>query len=422
MAVRRFKYRMHHTWVTAGGLGYVQPFFHQEVTPGDTWRGHTSGILRMAPLDQPVMTAIKASYYYFFVPHRIVWDEFEDFITGKSESSVPTIAMMGNQQSQRTQLYAQLGLNINTEAIALINALPIRAYNTIWNEFFRDQAIDPEVSISNQTILQARFTPNTYHTSARSEVQQNDEAMIPVINSEVSTIDLRNALHEQRYKERRSQYGERYHDYLMAMGLRVPDSRLDRPEFVGRGHTTLGISEVVSTAQSAEGSIGEYKGHGIAGVNLRFAKRMFIEHGTLMGLVVFRPRFTLHDKIDYKYNRLQKYDDFFQQEMATDAQTTMVGSEINAMAPSEEWDNIVGYQPRYEWLRHASDVVAGSMLDDAQWDWHTSIKYGATTPGLDTVITVPPYVNIFQDEQGPKIYQYYDHQIAKRSIVPRRVR
>ena len=86
MALKRFRYSMRHQWITGARLGEVLPCFYQEVIPGDTWSGRQLGLFRLAPLDKPAFAAFNVSVHFFFTPHRLVMDDFEDMITGVNEA------------------------------------------------------------------------------------------------------------------------------------------------------------------------------------------------------------------------------------------------------------------------------------------------------------------------------------------------
>lgn len=417
MALRRYKYRMRHTWVTSGWTGSILPCFCQEVTPGDTWQGISTGIVRLGPMNYPAFTQIKLETFYFYVPHRLTWPEFEDVVTGADTTSTwPTVTT--STTTVGVELNRFLGNGATTQAFG-VNALPIRAYNAVYNEFFRDQQLQAEVDLDSNVILNANFKSSDYFARARSVVQQDDEYMIPVVDSEVSTITLRHAMAKQKMKERRSRYGERYVDWLRAIGLRVPDSRLDRPEFVARGTGIVGISEVLSTANTDTGSVGDFAGHGIGGVRTNFRKRVFVEHGTLIGLVVARPRNVMRHRIDRQF-RATTRDDILQPELVQDGLTLFHGYEVNS---KPVWATIsagIGYIPKYEWLRTARDTIAGPyMQDDAQAPWVASRNWDDTTvPNLNTVISVPEMTDLWQNQTDPNFIWYFDHNIGKRSLLP----
>ena len=132
-------------------MGKLYPVQCIDVLPGDSMRLETSALIRMSPMVAPVMHPMTVRYHHWFVPYRILWDGWEDFITGGPDNTnadtVPTI------QSNNTegQLFDYLG--IPPVSGLSINALPVRAYNKIWNEFYRDQDLQEEI-IEDQQLIQ----------------------------------------------------------------------------------------------------------------------------------------------------------------------------------------------------------------------------------------------------------------------------
>lgn len=302
MAIRRYRYPMRHHWQTTADFGNLVPIFHQEVTPGDTWSGRSSGLVRVTPFQRPTFMQANIGVYFFFVPHRLVFPEFEEVMTGKLQPDEYTWPFTFHQFALQKAITKYFGLGQSPSTIN-VNGLPFYAYNMIWNEFFRDQRLDAEAQVSNFELLKVRFNASDYYSRMRDDIQQHEEETIDATGSTIGITEIRDAFLRQKFKERRSQFGERYTDMLASWGVRAPDSRLDRPELCARGSATLGISEVVATADGANGgrSLGDYAGHGIVGLNVRFPKRMFVEYGSLIGVMAVRPRQQMRQKIDNMY-------------------------------------------------------------------------------------------------------------------------
>lgn len=143
--------------LTTFNAGNLVPFYVDEVLPGDTFRVRTSAIIRMQTPKYPVMDDAYIDMYYFFVPNRIVWDDFKRFMGEADETpwaptktyKVPKIKLENSNPIRipyKDTILDYMGVpakSINTpKNKAEINALPIRGYVKIWNEFFRDQNID----------------------------------------------------------------------------------------------------------------------------------------------------------------------------------------------------------------------------------------------------------------------------------------
>lgn len=135
--------------LTTFDAGKLIPFYVDEVLPGDTFRVRTSAIIRQTTPKYPVMDDAYIDMYYFFVPNRIVWDNFKHFM-GEAEET----PWMPTKEYKVPQIKVNVAIPSPYEESILdymgvptkvskgpfeINALPVRGYTKIWNEFFRDQ-------------------------------------------------------------------------------------------------------------------------------------------------------------------------------------------------------------------------------------------------------------------------------------------
>lgn len=145
--------------------GQLIPFYIDEVLPGDTFSIDNVGLVRMSTPIFPVMDNCYLDYYYFFVPDRIVWEHWKEFmgeITDEpwvqtTEYTVPQLKIKGGTDENKFPLENSIldYMGIPTKVIGTtgelsINALPIRAYVKIWNEWFRDQNVDNPAINSNK--------------------------------------------------------------------------------------------------------------------------------------------------------------------------------------------------------------------------------------------------------------------------------
>ena len=143
------------TLKTTFDSGKLVPIFLEEVLPGDTFNIEYSYLVRMSTPVFPVMDTCNLDIYFFFVPTRIIWSDFNKFmgendqewITGQTEIFVPQVYSSGGSGSvfyTESDLAGYLGVPVrktilNNNAGLTINALPFRAYAKIWNDWFRDQ-------------------------------------------------------------------------------------------------------------------------------------------------------------------------------------------------------------------------------------------------------------------------------------------
>ena len=152
MKASRTRFNRDQTILTTFDSGKLIPFYVDEVLPGDTFNVDTTAIIRMTTPKYPVFDDAFIDFYYFYCPNRILWDNFK-FFMGEVESTpwmptrnykVPEITISGSEQSPQPSegtILDYMGVPTKVKNKFKINALPIRAYVKIWNEFFRDENV-----------------------------------------------------------------------------------------------------------------------------------------------------------------------------------------------------------------------------------------------------------------------------------------
>lgn len=150
---KRSKFSLSHYRLLTMKMGYIVPIGMVEVLPGDTLRHATSIFLRLAPMLAPVMHPCHVTVHTWYVPFRLIWDEFEDFITGGPDglntSEFPTITAPADG-FEVGSLADYLEIPPKFGGIE-VSALPFRAYNLIYNEWYRDQDLESELTISTDS-------------------------------------------------------------------------------------------------------------------------------------------------------------------------------------------------------------------------------------------------------------------------------
>ena len=162
MKASRTRFNRDQTILTTFDAGKLIPFYVDEVLPGDTFSVDTAAIIRMTTPKYPVMDDSFIDFYYFFCPNRILWDDFKYFMGEVEETpwmptktyKVPQLKIE-NAQKQTIPYEGSIldYMGVPTKCIhtpekrTSINALPIRAYVKIWNEFFRDENVDNAATI-----------------------------------------------------------------------------------------------------------------------------------------------------------------------------------------------------------------------------------------------------------------------------------
>ena len=158
MKASRTRFNRDQTILTTFDSGKLIPFYVDEVLPGDTFSVDTSAIIRMTTPKYPVMDDAFIDFYYFYCPNRILWDEFKQFM-GEVESTpwmpqktytVPKILINGKEgdpEPYEESILDYMGIPTKIGNPFTVNALPVRAYVKIWNEFFRDENVDNAATI-----------------------------------------------------------------------------------------------------------------------------------------------------------------------------------------------------------------------------------------------------------------------------------
>lgn len=191
--MKRSKHSLSFQRLQSMNMGYLYPTGFVEVLPGDSMRFAQSAFCRFSPLVNPVMARIDILMYRFFVPYRILWENFEEMITGgpsnDSSATIPQITV-DSTTWQEGGLMDYLGVgNPGTNSFT-VSALPFRAYNMVWNEFFRDQDLQVEAAFetgdtdqaSNFGLLPVCWNKD-YFTIARPWALKGDAVSIPVMGT-----------------------------------------------------------------------------------------------------------------------------------------------------------------------------------------------------------------------------------------------
>jgi hypothetical protein len=158
MKASRTRFNRDQTILTTFDAGKLIPFYVDEVLPGDTFSVDTAAIIRMTTPKYPVMDDSFIDFYYFFCPNRILWDNFKHFMGEVEETpwmptktyTVPQIKINGNTavaKPNERSILDYMGVPTKIKKPFSVNALPVRAYVKIWNEFFRDENVDNAAAI-----------------------------------------------------------------------------------------------------------------------------------------------------------------------------------------------------------------------------------------------------------------------------------
>lgn len=474
--LRRNTFRLSHKHDFSVDMGYLVPVACIDVLPGDTFMGATGLLARVAPMVNPVMHKVDISIHHWFVPNRILWEGWEDYITGADD----TLTHPTHTITSTNELLDHMGMHPTVGAI--VDALPIRAFNKIWNTRYRDQDLQTERAEEEVSMARVAWGKD-YFTTARPQPQQGDAIELgfsagsvpvtgigkytnffdstpidvyetggsstveyakntimgdaanttryfyveedpdnaghPNIRADLTQAtgginldDMRRAFALQRVAEARMRYGHRYEDYLRFYGINPRDGRLDRPEYLGGGSQEIDISEVLATAEGTNTAVGDLAGHGIAAMRTRKYRKMFEEHGWFMTLAFVRPRTQYLHAMPRKFTRTQAVDYWHREFEALPWQQV---KETEIYAPGDP-NNIFGYVPKYEEYRSEFDYCSGSFRT-TELDWHYARNLQAAPTLNSSFIECTPTDRVYSDTSMPEILATAHNSIMARRLV-----
>jgi len=184
---RRSMFDLSYSKLLTGDLGKLYPVLCDEVVPGDFWQIGNEVVLRFNPLLAPILHRIDCVTHYFFVPYRILDENWEEFITGgvdgdnayelpRYKSDIPEAYIKGTLWD-----FFGFPLGDGVRAHEQFGILPIAypwwAYSKIWNEFYRDQNLQEEYTFASPA---RRNWEKDYFTSALPFQQRGTSPAFPI--------------------------------------------------------------------------------------------------------------------------------------------------------------------------------------------------------------------------------------------------
>ena len=414
--------------------------------------------------------------FYFFVPTRLVWDNFEKMM-GEQDNPGDTTDYLAPVTSYvdgfvEDSLADYFGLPTNVPNLEAVS-LPFRAYLLIWNEWFRDQNLEDSRTIPTDDgpddpgatlFVERRGKRHDYFTSClpwpfkgpaveipstgtapvtglgsqqsgnytagagprqesgilpdrtytwegrgddiwvEMDAQSGGAPMIfaDMENSNSATVNqLRQAFQIQKMYERDARGGSRYTEIIRShFGVVSPDARLQRPEYLGGGHTPININPIYQSAETTESNIGRLSGVGVASFANHGFVKSFTEHGYIIGMCNVRADMSYQQGLNRMWKRRSKLA-YYWPALSHIGEQAVLSGEIYTDGTAADQD-VFGYQERYAEYRYKPSIVTGAMRSSHTTTldaWHLAFDFDTRPllnkafiqdyPPIDRVVAVP---------------------------------
>lgn len=209
-APKKSRFDLTHDKRLSTRMGKLTPCLVQECIPGDSFQGSTEVLVRLAPLLSPVYDQIQCFVHFFFVPNRLLWEDWEEFITGGRLGESVDVApvppytevklLYDNDLAGNSTLADYMGCPDFTDlgsAVAYggieLDVMPFAAYYKVWYDYYRDRnyiadntllplasgSIDEPTTLE-LCALRTRDYLKDYFTSALPFTQRGDEVLMPL--------------------------------------------------------------------------------------------------------------------------------------------------------------------------------------------------------------------------------------------------
>lgn len=484
--IPRASFKRNMTYKTTLDAGYLVPIYVDEVLPGDTFNLKLTTFSRLlSPLQYPIMDNLYMDFQFFFVPVRLVYDEYEEFFGSSAGRSgnwqfddshlMPGITSPSGTGWTAQSIGDYFGLPIGVTDLR-VNALPFRAYNRIVADWYLPSSYElpspvlktdsTDDSPSDYPLVKRlkradQFTASLIAPQRGNGVElplggyapvvgdgltlgltdgTNNTAMAIAPSNGVHTVpslygqpvgssngsyqtanwpglgvttdpnksglradlsgataatinSLRQAFQLQRALERDMRGGVMYVSQLMShFGVRSPDARLQRSEYLGGGSVPIQVHTVASTSETStrdQASLAAYAVTAQSGVG--FVKS-FVEHGYIIGLASVRADLTYQQGVPPMFDRFARFDHYYPvfahlgEEAVKNKYLYAQGSSVVDSDGNPIDELPFAYQERYWSYRYGISKITGQLRSTYSTPldaWHLAQKFN-NLPTLNT--------------------------------------
>lgn len=442
-AVPRSKFTGSWTRKTTFNAGDLVPILVEEVLPGDHLKYDITAYVRMSTPLFPMFDNQRVDTFLFFVPNRLLWANWEKFMgeqdnPGDSINFTVPIVTSPAGGFAANGVFDHMGIPVVGQLTAgqtiSVSALPLRAYNLIWQEWFRDENLQNQATLStgDSANFEADFpmrkrgkahdyfttclpwpqkftapaitspvsgigvmTPaaqaaavnvfdaaigTTTYTAARTgpdiSIRTTGTATVPDVRVEWSINTFRQAMLVQALLERDARGGTRYVEILKShFDVTSPDFRLQRPEYFGGGSSPLTLTPIANTSNTNLGGLGA-AGTAVGSHRGSYAAT---EHGYIIGLINVRSELSYSQGLHRMWTRSSRYD-FYWPSLAELGEQAVLRQEIYCTGTDAEDATVFGYQERWHEYRTRTSEVTGMFRPTTTGNiaqWHLSERFTA---------------------------------------------